>query len=188
MGGGQMEISRKYLMGLFVGLVVLGLLSPAVSAGIPGSVTLKIKQETWWAEADVYTTIYYRVETGSYGMVKFSPLGPPYNYIHFGSHSGTGSDAYWRSMTAATSEYKHYASGNWHVEALWNSADGTMEMWLWIEYSEASIMGTKDFGIESLGEPYLAVRYTVDSSGGNTLADEIKNIAIGVVTSYVVSA
>ncbi|NJF24848.1 hypothetical protein [Thermococcus sp. Bubb.Bath] len=178
----------KYLAGLFVGLAVLGLLSPAVSAGTPGSVTLKIQQKTWYAEADVYATIYYTVQTEPYGFIEFSPLGEPYNYIHFGSHSGTSSNAYWKSMDSSTSEYKHHASGWWHLDTLWDSTDGTMDMWLYIEYSGSSFMSTKNIHVNSIGTPYIMVRYNVDDSGGNTIADKAYDIAVGAVVDYVVSA
>ncbi len=186
--GGQMK-RRNYLAALFLGFVVLGLVSPAVSAGIPGSVTLKIQKKVWWAEAHVYTTIFYNVESNPYGFVEFAPLGAPYNYIHFGSHSGTASNAYWKSVTASTSALKHYASGWWHVEALGSSRDGTMQMWLYIEYQDSLNQGDKELNVDYIGgTPYLMVRYTVDSSGGSELANKAYDIAIGAIKDYLVSA
>ena len=46
---------------------------------------------------------------------------------------------------------------------------------------------TRKIGIQSTGSPYLLVRYTVDDSGGNELANEMENIAIGAAESYLVS-
>jgi hypothetical protein len=177
----------KYLAGLFVGLAVLGLLSPAVSAESLGSVTLEIQQKTWYAEADVTATIFYNVLRTPYGQSVFAPLEAPYNYVHFGSHSGTDSNAYWKSVSSYTSEYKHYAQGWWHVDALWNSKDGTMEMWLWLAYQQPTSI-SKDIQVESVSNPTLVVTYTVDDSGGNELAKEVHDIAVGVTTSYLVEA
>ncbi|MDV3103325.1 hypothetical protein [Thermococcus waiotapuensis] len=179
---------RNYLAVLFLGFVVLGLISPVVSAGIPGSVTLKIQQKTWFAEAYVYATINYYVQINQYGVAKFDPLGSPYNYIHLGSHSGTGSNAYWKSVDTSTSNYALEVSGWWHVDALWNSRDGTMKLSVGIAYEGPSPLINKEIGVQSIGRPYLLVRYAVDDSGGNQLANELKNIAIGAIESYLVSA
>ncbi|WP_456365055.1 hypothetical protein [Thermococcus sp.] len=180
---------RDYLAALFLGFVVLGLVSPAVSAGIPGSVTLKIQQKTWYAEADVYTTIFYYVTVNNYGIAKFYPLGDPYNYIHFGSHSGTSSNAYWKSSDASITTYSIIADGFWHLDALWDSREGTMKLSVAIAYKDSSrSFDTKNFGTESMGTPYLLVRVTVDDSGGNELANKVEEVAIGEIENYLVSA
>ena len=157
---------------------------------IPGSVTLKVQQKTWYAEADVYTTINYYVQVNPYGIAEFNPLGDPYNYVHFGSHSGTSSNAYWKSIDASTSHYALEGSGWWHVDALWDSRDGTMRLSVAIAYEghDDFTPANKGLGVQSRGRPYLLVRYTVDDSGGNELANEMENIAIGAVENYLVSA
>ena len=180
---------RKPLAGLVALLVVFVFVATPASAGTPGSVTLKVKTTALWAEAHVYATIFYDVQYSGYGLAKFAPLGEPYNYVHFGSHSGSDGSAYWKSNTMSTSEYSHHASGWWHVSALWKSKDGTMDLWLAIEYSGAQPLFQKgNYGVDSLGIPMLLVRYTVDDTEGNTLADEVKDIAVGAIVDYIVSA
>ncbi len=64
-----------------------------------------------------------------------------------------------------------------------------MDLWLAIEYSEAQPLFQKgDYSVNSIGTPMLLVRYTVDDTEGNTLADEVKDIAVGAIVDYIVSA
>ncbi len=109
-------MNKKELAGLTLGVVVVvlaAMATPALASGT-GTVTLTATLHGSFSDARVYIADYYTVENGQF------VLGMPYTWVHFGSSSGTGSNAYWYTTDSSTSPGAIIASGTWHLNTYTN--------------------------------------------------------------------
>ncbi len=109
-------MNKRELAGLTLGVVVVALAAmatPALASGA-GTVTLTTTLHGSFSDAKAYIQDYYTVENGQF------VLGMPYTWVHFGSSSGTGSNAYWYTTDSSTSPGVITASGTWHLNTYTN--------------------------------------------------------------------
>ncbi len=182
---------KRKVFGILGVLVALGI----VAAGIPhvaassvsSAVTLKVIDKDWYAESDVSITIYYTVvESPYFGVEYFAPLYPPYNHVHFGTHSGTSSMAYWTSCDASTSPSTLQGKGDWVTKALINRYYGDAYLAVFIDTVDSSPYGVSHSSVGRIasGTGVLMVQYYVDSEGSRISELGPTEIPVGEPEEY----
>jgi len=185
--GGRMN--KKKLAGLTLSVVVLAIAAMATPAVATqsGVITLDTILHGSFSTARVYIAAQYAVQDGTF------KLGPM-TRVHFGSSSGTGSNAYWYTTDSYTAPSAIQAHGTWHLDALTHyglteaSYDGSSELQIYLEPSgitptAKNILPQEKLPAELAGNVQFKLKIIayVDSHGGVSVSRYLtENVGVSI--------
>ncbi|WP_297462317.1 hypothetical protein [Thermococcus sp.] len=182
-------MNKKKLAGAIFGVVVLviaAMATPAIATN-SGVITLDTILHGSFSTAEVYIAAQYAVQNRQF------QLGPS-TRVHFGSSSGTGSNAYWYTTDSYTAPATIQAHGTWHLNAYTHyglteaSYDGSSELQIYLEPSgrtptAKNISPQEKLPIKSAGSTQLELRIIayVDSHGGVSISRYLtENVGVSI--------
>ncbi|GAB6102317.1 hypothetical protein JCM16138_15400 [Thermococcus atlanticus] len=182
-------MNKKELAGITLGVVVLAIAAMATPAVATqsGVITLDAILHGSFSTAKVYIAEQYVVQNGQF------QLGPM-TKAHFGSSSGTGSNAYWYTSDAYTTPSLIDGWGTWHLDALTHyglteaSYEGSSELQVYLVPSGETPTAKNTLSQEKFSaEPSTNAQFEldiaayVDVHGGTSLSRYLtENVGVSI--------
>ncbi|WP_297437738.1 hypothetical protein [Thermococcus sp.] len=159
-------------------LVIAATTTPALATQ-SGVVTLDTILHGSFSTARVYIAAQYEFQGDQLQQ-------GPMTRVHFGSSSGTGSNAYWYSTDSYTTPHSIYGQGSWHLNNFEHygltesSYDGSSELQVYLQPAGDAPTANKPAPIGRMSTQVIStasdehfeiiIEAYVDSHGGNSLS------------------